>query len=192
MTGPAPIFEGDLGFMKLVTREPFDLAPFGGRVRQRRRPFMINKTYIKFWPAEYHSQSAIDAALQLRASRSATCRRSRRSTSTRSRRVTTSSASTRRRGPRRPARRPTTACRTAPPSALLDGDVTLEHVRRRSGSPTRTSCDCSRQGEGPPRRRARRRATRAASRTGSSVTLDGRPAARRRRSSSRAATPATR
>ena len=27
---------------------------------------MISKTYIKFWPAEYHSQSAIDAALQLR------------------------------------------------------------------------------------------------------------------------------
>ena len=28
---------------------------------------MITSTYIKFWPAEYHSQSAIDAALQLRA-----------------------------------------------------------------------------------------------------------------------------
>jgi 2-methylcitrate dehydratase len=28
--------------------------------------FMIDKTYIKFWPAEYHSQSAIDAMLQLR------------------------------------------------------------------------------------------------------------------------------
>ena len=27
---------------------------------------MINKTYIKFYPAEYHSQSAIDAALTLR------------------------------------------------------------------------------------------------------------------------------
>ena len=27
---------------------------------------MITETYIKFWPAEYHSQSAIDAALQLR------------------------------------------------------------------------------------------------------------------------------
>jgi len=27
---------------------------------------MITQTYIKFWPAEYHSQSAIDAALQLR------------------------------------------------------------------------------------------------------------------------------
>ena len=28
--------------------------------------FMIDKTYIKYWPAEYHSQSAIDAVLQLR------------------------------------------------------------------------------------------------------------------------------
>src|SRR6516162_10676497 len=30
LTGPAPIFEGDLGFFRLVTREPFDPAPFGG------------------------------------------------------------------------------------------------------------------------------------------------------------------
>ena len=30
MTGPAPIFEGDLGFMKLVTRAPFVVAPLGG------------------------------------------------------------------------------------------------------------------------------------------------------------------
>ena len=28
--------------------------------------FMINRTYIKYWPAEYHSQSAIEGALQLR------------------------------------------------------------------------------------------------------------------------------
>lgn len=62
LTGPAPIFEGDLGFMKLVTRENFELAPLGGG----KQPFVINETYIKFWPAEYHSQSAIDAALQLR------------------------------------------------------------------------------------------------------------------------------
>src|SRR5262249_19164977 len=60
--GPAPIFEGDLGFMKLVTRDHFTLAPLGGRGQS----FMINETYIKYWPAEYHSQSAIDAALQLR------------------------------------------------------------------------------------------------------------------------------
>src|SRR5438128_3881885 len=61
LTGPAPIFEGDLGLMKLITG-PFEVARFGGDGR----PFMITSTYIKFWPAEYHSQSAIDAALQLR------------------------------------------------------------------------------------------------------------------------------
>jgi 2-methylcitrate dehydratase len=61
MTGPAPIFEGEVGFMNLLTG-PFEVAPFGGDGR----PFMITRTYIKFWPAEYHSQSAIDAALQLR------------------------------------------------------------------------------------------------------------------------------
>jgi 2-methylcitrate dehydratase len=62
LTGPAPIFEGELGFMNLVTRQTFDVAPFGGAGR----PFMINRTSIKFWPAEYHAQSAIDAALGLR------------------------------------------------------------------------------------------------------------------------------
>src|SRR5437762_2679746 len=61
MTGPAPIFEGELGIMKLLTG-PFELGHLGGADR----PFMITQTYIKFWPAEYHSQSAIDAALQLR------------------------------------------------------------------------------------------------------------------------------
>jgi 2-methylcitrate dehydratase len=62
LTGPAPIFEGELGLEKLILREPVKLAPLGGNGR----PYMINQTYIKFWPAEYHSQSAIDAALQLR------------------------------------------------------------------------------------------------------------------------------
>ena len=66
MTGPAPIFEGDLGFFKLVAREAFTPAPFGAEAGNT-DGFMINKTYIKFWPAEYHSQSAIDAAIQLRA-----------------------------------------------------------------------------------------------------------------------------
>ena len=61
LTGPAPIFEGELGFMNLLTG-PFTVVPMGGGGR----PFMITGTYIKFWPAEYHSQSAIDAALQLR------------------------------------------------------------------------------------------------------------------------------
>src|SRR5438270_2460827 len=46
MTGPAPIFEGELGFMKLVTRQEFDLPILGGNGQ----PFMISQTYIKFWP----------------------------------------------------------------------------------------------------------------------------------------------
>src|SRR5437763_2714112 len=37
MTGPAPLFEGDLGFFRLVTREPFDLPVLGGSDT----PFMI-------------------------------------------------------------------------------------------------------------------------------------------------------
>ncbi|MBI3399012.1 MAG: MmgE/PrpD family protein [Deltaproteobacteria bacterium] len=61
MTGPAPIFEGEKGFMKLVSGS-FELEGFGGK----KRPFKILDTYIKFYPAEYHSQSAIQAALQLR------------------------------------------------------------------------------------------------------------------------------
>lgn len=65
LTGPAPIFEGDLGFFKLVSREAFTPAQFGSEAGND-DGYMINKTYIKFWPAEYHSQSAIDAALQLR------------------------------------------------------------------------------------------------------------------------------
>lgn len=65
MTGPAPIFEGELGFMKLVSGQ-FEMPPLAGEPAAAKRPFMINSTYIKFWPAEYHSQSAIDAALQLR------------------------------------------------------------------------------------------------------------------------------
>jgi 2-methylcitrate dehydratase len=66
MTGPAPIFEGELGFMKLITG-PFTLPPLAGELAPAGADdFMIRRTYIKFWPAEYHAQSAIDAALQLR------------------------------------------------------------------------------------------------------------------------------
>jgi 2-methylcitrate dehydratase len=66
MTGPAPIFEGDLGFFKLVSQEAFTPAKFGAEAGNS-DGFMINKTYIKYWPAEYHSQSAIDAGIKLRA-----------------------------------------------------------------------------------------------------------------------------
>jgi 2-methylcitrate dehydratase len=64
MTGPAPIFEGDKGFQSLVSG-PFD-ALVGAWGNKREGHFMILNTSIKFWPAEYHSQSAIEAALKLR------------------------------------------------------------------------------------------------------------------------------
>lgn len=61
MTGPSEVFEGEMGFWKQVSG-PFTLAPMG----DANTPFMINRTHIKFYPAEYHAQSAIDAALALR------------------------------------------------------------------------------------------------------------------------------
>lgn len=64
LTGPAPIFEGEMGFFKQVSG-PFSIAKLGGE-QPGDADFMINKTSIKFWPAEYHSQSAIHAALELR------------------------------------------------------------------------------------------------------------------------------
>lgn len=60
LTGPHEIFEGPKGLFKMVTG-PFELHWASGP-----DDWMITRTYIKFWPAEYHSQSAIDAALQLR------------------------------------------------------------------------------------------------------------------------------
>ena len=63
MTGPAPIFEGEMGFFRQVSGE-FSLAPqeFGGRGGS----YKVEETYIKYWPAEYHAQSAIWAALEAR------------------------------------------------------------------------------------------------------------------------------
>jgi 2-methylcitrate dehydratase len=61
MTGPAPIFEGEMGFEKQLG---VSLGNVGEKFRGA--PTMILKTSIKYWPAEYHSQSAIEAALFLR------------------------------------------------------------------------------------------------------------------------------
>jgi 2-methylcitrate dehydratase len=60
MTGPSPIFEGKLGFFNLVSG-PFKLKRLGGRGE----PFKIMSCLIKYFPAEYHAQSAIEAALEL-------------------------------------------------------------------------------------------------------------------------------
>ncbi len=64
MTGPSDIFEGEHGLIQQITLGEFDLAPkFGG---QDGTPFKVVDTYIKYFPAEYHSQSAIWAALDIR------------------------------------------------------------------------------------------------------------------------------
>ncbi len=63
MTGPSPIFEGEMGFFKQVSG-PFELdtRTFGAAGKR----FKLAETYIKYFPAEYHAQSAIWAALQAR------------------------------------------------------------------------------------------------------------------------------
>src|SRR6266404_629978 len=69
MTGPGPIFEGQMGFEKQLG------VSLGNLGEKFAVPFpktedgpaaMILNTSIKYWPAEYHSQSAIEAALSLR------------------------------------------------------------------------------------------------------------------------------
>lgn len=67
MTGPSPIFEGEKGFMKLVSG-PIELPRMGGeRIEgQESVPFKILETYIKPYPVEYHAQTAVEAALRVR------------------------------------------------------------------------------------------------------------------------------
>ena len=66
LTGPAPIFEGEKGFMKLVSG-PLDLPELGGeRSASQEVPFKILDTYIKYFPVEYHAQTAVEAALRVR------------------------------------------------------------------------------------------------------------------------------
>ncbi len=62
MTGPAPIFEGEMGFFKLVSQEPFEIPRMGGEDGE---PYKVLQTSIKYWPVEYHAMSAVEAALNI-------------------------------------------------------------------------------------------------------------------------------
>lgn len=63
MTGPAPVFEGEMGFWKEVSGKfSIDQFDFGGN----RGSFRINETVIKYFPAEIRAQTAIFAALEAR------------------------------------------------------------------------------------------------------------------------------
>jgi 2-methylcitrate dehydratase len=70
MTGPAPIFEGAMGFEKELGVSLGNVAEVFDKTKEavagEGPASMILKTSIKYWPAEYHSQSAIEAALHLR------------------------------------------------------------------------------------------------------------------------------
>ena len=61
MTGPTAAFEGRHGVWEQVTG-PFQLGPLGGADV----PFGIERTNLKFFPAEYHSQAPLWIALELR------------------------------------------------------------------------------------------------------------------------------
>ncbi|BAA81158.2 2-methylcitrate dehydratase [Aeropyrum pernix K1] len=61
MTGPSPVFEGKFGFFKVaLCGDKFELAPLG------EGGYKVMQTSIKYWPVEYHSMSAVEAALKLR------------------------------------------------------------------------------------------------------------------------------
>ena len=63
MTGPAPVFEGRGGYFVAVTRQPFELAPFGGKDQPS---FRIMDCLIKRYPLGQYSQSVVHAALEAR------------------------------------------------------------------------------------------------------------------------------
>ncbi len=62
MTGPEPIFEGEHGFFRAVTGEPYTLDTFGGGDI----PFKITECSIKRFPLGQYSQTVVQAALEAR------------------------------------------------------------------------------------------------------------------------------
>ena len=62
MTGPEPIFEGEHGFFRAVTQEPYTLDTFGGG----EVPFKIGECSIKRFPLGQYSQTVVQAALEAR------------------------------------------------------------------------------------------------------------------------------
>jgi 2-methylcitrate dehydratase len=62
ITGPSPIFEGEAGFFKQVSGPlDIDTANFGGRAKR----FRIHDCFIKSYPAQAQTQTAIPAAAKL-------------------------------------------------------------------------------------------------------------------------------
>lgn len=65
MNGPYEPFVGEMGFFKqLLEGESFDDSAFNTLFKQE-PPNRILDTYIKFYPVEYHAQSAVDIVKEL-------------------------------------------------------------------------------------------------------------------------------
>jgi 2-methylcitrate dehydratase len=66
LTGPYMPFEGEMGFFRqLLGGTAFSLDALKS-LDEKAAPTRIQDTYIKKWPVEYHAQSAVDAAVELR------------------------------------------------------------------------------------------------------------------------------
>ncbi len=63
LTGPGPIFEGELGFFAAVTKAPYELEPFGGDQGQ---PFKVHECNIKHFALGLYSQTVVEAVLEAR------------------------------------------------------------------------------------------------------------------------------
>ncbi len=63
MSGPAPIFEGEMGFEVLLSHGKINLPKLGG---VGKNGFMIDITSIKYVPVEYHAQAGVQLGLQFR------------------------------------------------------------------------------------------------------------------------------
>ncbi len=63
MHGPTAAFEGRDGVWDQVTKGPFELKRLGGDGV----PFGVERTNLKFFPSEYHSQAPVAMAVELRA-----------------------------------------------------------------------------------------------------------------------------
>ena len=101
LTGPGPLFEGEMGFWQQVSG-PFLLKKLGGPLAD---DWLLPRSAIKLYPAEYHIQSA-------------TRPRSGPSRSPPSAPATRSAARTRRSGSPGRGKPPTIACPTARPPRL--------------------------------------------------------------------------
>jgi 2-methylcitrate dehydratase len=62
LTGPGPLFEGEMGFWQQVSG-PFLIKKLGGPLAD---DWLLPRSALKLYPAEYHIQSAIAAAIDLR------------------------------------------------------------------------------------------------------------------------------